>query len=160
MRRLLLLPAEAPERWAFRLHWSAFRRAHQAMAKRGHVARRAAWQAAEHAARSPAAPLPSGSAPILALVGTAALTEDRWQQIRQVVPPQRPARGRPRLDHRRMLEAMLWVMRSGRTWRELPPRLGPWQSVYSRYQHWCREGMWSRIRAILHPDDDGSLFDA
>lgn len=58
-----------------------------------------------------------------------------------------------------MLDGMLWVMRSGRAWRDLPSAFGPWQSIYSRYQHWCRDGLWHRILALLHPDDDGSLFD-
>lgn len=58
-----------------------------------------------------------------------------------------------------MLEGMLWVMRSGRSWRDLPAHFGRWQSVYGRYQLWRRDGLWDRLLAILHPDGETSLFD-
>jgi putative transposase of IS4/5 family DUF4096 len=125
-----------------RLHWSQWRRQHQAVARRGHVARRAARQPSP----SPAAP----PAPTV-LAGTAALTDRLWQQIAPLLPPQKPLRGRPALDHRRLLEGLLAIMRTGVPWREMPPIYGSWHTAYSRYQRWCQEGLWDRICAILHP---------
>jgi transposase len=155
IRRLLLALAEPPEQRAVRLRWSTFRRTHQASAARGHTARRAA-----QLLRLPPSALPdAGDAASLILPETAALTEARWQRIRVLLPPRQPPRGRPRLEHRRMLEGMLWVMRSGRPWRDLPPRFGRWQSLYGRYQQWRRDGLWQHILAVLHPDGDRSLFD-
>ena len=86
-----------------------------------------------------------------ALAGTAALSDSLWQQIAPLLPPQKPARGRPALDHRRLLEGLLATMRTGVPWRELPAAYGSWHTAYSRYQRWCQDGLWDRICAILHP---------
>jgi len=146
VRRLLLLllllaePQEARRRAG--LHWSRWRRHHQARARQGHVARRAARQPLGGSA---APPLPTRRA------GTAALSDALWQQIAPLLPPQQPPRGRPSLDHRRLLEGLLWIMHHGVAWRELPPSYGSWHTAYSRYQRWCEEGRWDRICAVLHP---------
>jgi transposase len=44
---------------------------------------------------------------------------------------------------------MLWVARTGSSWRELPERFGPWSTVASRYQRWCKEGWWTQIVQVL-----------
>jgi hypothetical protein len=146
VRRLLQLLAE-PEaaRRRERVRWSRWRRRHQATARRGHVARRAR----RHAASAPAAaPVPI---PVLQVPGTAALTAVLWQQVAPLLPPQKPPRGRPALDHRRLLEGMLWVMRTGAPWREVPTAYGSWHTLYSRYRRWDEDGLWARLCAILHP---------
>ena len=143
MRRLLLLLSEPEDtRRRAGLQWSDWRRRHQARARRDHVAQRAARQPRQR----PADPLlPT------ALAGTAALSDSLWQQIAPLLPPQKPARGRPALDHRRLLEGLLAIMRTGVPWRELPTVYGSWHTAYSRYQRWCQDGLWDRICAILHP---------
>jgi transposase len=45
------------------------------------------------------------------------------------------------------------VVRTGSSWRELPERFGPWSTVASRYQRWCKEGIWQRILQVLLPHD-------
>jgi transposase len=95
---------------------------------------------------------------ILKLASTAALAEGSWEQIHPWLPPLRGAPGRPRHDHRRLLEGILWVMRSGHAWRDLPACYGPWQTAYHRLRHWDREGLWDRICAVLHSDADLFLF--
>jgi hypothetical protein len=149
VRRLLLLVIEpAGAARAHHLHWSAWRRQHQAVARQGHRARRA------H--RPP--PAQPGSAtpgpiPIVPVPGTAALSEELWQQLAPLLAPATPRRrGRPSGDLRRQLEGMLTVMHSGGPWREVPAACGPWQTVYARYALWVRTGLWERIAAILHPD--------
>jgi putative transposase of IS4/5 family DUF4096 len=142
VRRLLVLLTEPEEGRRAGLRWVSWRRSHQASARRGHIARRAARQPRLVPA---APPLPT------VLAGTAALTDRLWQQIAPLLPPQKPPRGRPALDHRRLLEGLLWVMRTGAPWREMPTVYGSWHTVYSRYQHWCRNGLWDRLCAILHP---------
>ena len=132
---------------AHHLHWSAWRRHHQAVARQGHRARRA------H--RPP--PAQPGSAtpgpiPLVAVPGTAELSEGLWQQIAPLLAPAMPRRGRPSGDLRRQLEGMLTVMHSGGPWREVPSACGPWQTIYARYALWVRTGVWERIAAILHPD--------
>jgi len=150
VRRLVLLmtqPADAER--AHHLHWSQWRRQHQAVARRGHQARRA--QRPPLAQPGSATP---GAIPILAVPGTAVLSERHWQQIAPLLllTPAVPRRGRPSGDLRRQLEGMLAVMHSGAPWREMPSAHGPWQTIYARYALWVRTGLWDRITAILHPD--------
>jgi transposase len=87
---------------------------------------------------------------ILSVPGTAHLTAQRWAQIVPVLPPQKPARGRPVNDHRRTVEGMLWVMHTGAAWREVPAHFGPWHTLHSRYQRWCSAGIWTHIIDRLH----------
>jgi hypothetical protein len=148
VRRLLLLVAE-PEgaARAHHLHWSAWRRHHQAVARRGHRARRAQRP-------PPAQPGPStpGPIPVHVVPGTAELSERSWSQIAALLQPAAPRRGRPSGDLRRQLEGMLAVMHSGGPWRDVPSTCGPWQTIYARYALWVRTGLWEQIAAILHPD--------
>jgi hypothetical protein len=142
VRRLLLLLAEPEQARRAGLQWSDWRRQHQARARQGHVARRAARQ-----------PLlrPIDPPPPTVLAGTAALSDSLWQQIAPLLPPQKPPRGRPALDHRRLLEGLLWIMHTGAPWREMPRAYGSWHTAYSRYQRWGEDGLWERLCAILHP---------
>ena len=48
-----------------------------------------------------------------------------------------------------MVAAMLWVERTGCSWRALPDHFGAWQRVYSRYQRWRTAGLWAQILAVL-----------
>jgi transposase len=100
--------------------------------------------------RAHQAPLaqPQTSEPIL-LPGLPALTDAHWEQLRPLLPAQKPQTGRPASDHRLVVEGMLWVARTGSSWRELPERFGPWSTVYSRYQRWWKEGIWARILQVL-----------
>jgi transposase len=48
-----------------------------------------------------------------------------------------------------MVEAMIYVLRTGIPWRDLPALYGPWSSVYTRWRRWCRAGLWARVLALL-----------
>jgi transposase len=96
---------------------------------------------------------PSGMLPRLHLLGLPALTEITWDQLRPLLPPQKPQTGRPSVDHRLVVEGMLWIISTGSSWRELPERFGPWQTIASCYSRWCREGLWARILLVLLPFD-------
>ena len=142
VRRLLSTLREAPEQREKRLWWSRFRRHHQAGAKRGHVAQRAR----QH-------PLPGPPGPPLQVPGLSELTPERWAQVVPLLPPQKRPRGRPAGDHRRIVEGILWVMQTNRSWSDLPERFGPWQTVVGRYRSWCKNGVWERIRQALLTSD-------
>jgi len=139
VRRLVLARGEAAERRRFRIGWSRWRREHQAVAARCHAARRALRDAILPPAR--AAP-PSTSA-------DAGLTDAEWRRVEQMLPPQKPPTGRPRHDHRTVLGGILWVMRSGASWRAMPVEYGKWETAYRRYRLWCATGLWQRIRETL-----------
>jgi hypothetical protein len=140
---LLLALTEPPDRFAFRLRWSRFRRRHQAVAKRCHTARRAHRSSGD-----------GGGPAVQALPGgVRELTEERWRRVCPLLPPQRPPTGRPNTDHRAVLAGMLWVMGTGAAWRDLPDRFGPWQTVHSRYRRWRQAGLWQRILDALDQED-------
>lgn len=141
VRRLLAALHGAEDQQRRRLSWSRFRRHHQAGAQRCHEQRRAR-QAPAIAVEVPTP---------LVLCGLRALTDEFWEQIRWLLPPQKPQMGRPAIDHRRILDGILWVVRTGSSWRELPERFGPWATVASRYQRWSKAGVWQRIVDVLHP---------
>lgn len=143
LRRLVHALQEPAAQRERRLWWSRFRRRHQAGAQRSHVARRARQ-----------APLVPRQLPEpICLPGVPVLTDHHWEQLCPLLPPQKPPTGRPAIDHRLIVEGMLWVARTGSSWRELPERFGPWSTVSSRYQRWVKEGIWTRILQVLLPSE-------
>jgi transposase len=139
VRRLLLAMTERGARRAHRLRWSVWRRAHQARANRCHAARRAR----ERALR-PAAPVHPVVPPALV-----ELTEAEWTRLQPLLPPRRPRVGRPRHDDRTVLGGILWVVRNGASWRDLPLRFGKWERAYKRYRLWSDTGLWERLLTAL-----------
>src|SRR5829696_8100679 len=82
------------------------------------------------------------------------LTDEQWTQLAAHLPPQRPATGRPSRDHRTVVEAILWRLRTGAPWRDLPERCGPWQSAYARFRRWQRAGVWDQALAAVQAEAD------
>ncbi len=112
------------------------------------------------AALPSAAPRSPGTRGVGRPTASPALTDEYWEQVRPLLPPQKPQTGRPAVDHRLVVEGMLWVVRTGSSWRELPERFGPWSTVSSRYQRWCKEGLWARILQVLLPSEASFLSSA
>ncbi|MFD7541338.1 transposase [Streptomyces sp. NPDC059819] len=54
-------------------------------------------------------------------------------------------RGRPWRDHRQVVNGVLWRLRTGAPWRDLPERYGPWQTVYERFARWEADGTWAKL---------------
>jgi len=77
------------------------------------------------------------------------LTTEQWERIEPLLPEQKTKRGRPAQDHRQLLNGMLWVLRTGAPWRDLPDRYGKWTTIYSRFQRWRKSGVWDRMFAQL-----------
>jgi transposase len=82
------------------------------------------------------------------------LTNDQWAALEPHLPPQRSGTGRPAKDHRTMVEGILWRLRTGAPWRDLPERYGPWKTVYTRFRRWQQGGVWARALAALQADAD------
>lgn len=71
------------------------------------------------------------------------------------LPPQKPVRDRPARDHRAVIEAILWVARTGAPWRDLPAEAGvPWKTAWSRFSRWAASGVWQKVLAELQRDAD------
>jgi transposase len=76
------------------------------------------------------------------------LSDVEWEAICPLIP-EGPGGGRPRGDPRSMVNAMLWVLRTGAPWRDLPEEFGPWQSVYFRFNDFRRTGVLDRVFEAL-----------
>ena len=89
------------------------------------------------------------------------LTEEQWQIIAPLIPPPSPAagRGRPLINERRVLDGILWKLRSNAPWCEMPASYPSWQTCYRRYRLWQRTGVFSAIERALWSDlrDRGGL---
>ena len=82
------------------------------------------------------------------------LTNTQWKQLQPLLPPQKPRTGRPASDHRRILNGILWILRTGAPWRDLPERYGPWGTVASRFYRWGKAGIWHRLfETVQQPAD-------
>jgi Putative transposase of IS4/5 family (DUF4096) len=141
---------EPEEQQTKSLWWSRFRRVHQAVARRSHVARRARQLPVTRAAIPP---------PIRVL-GLPDLTQARWERLQPLLPPQKPPIGRPAVDHRQIVEGILWKIRTGSSWREMPERFGPWSTIASRYHTWRNEGRWTRMLPVLQASEELFLSSA
>jgi transposase len=82
------------------------------------------------------------------------LTDTQWERLQPLLPPQKATTGRPAHDHRQILEAILWLSRTGAPWRDLPRELGRWQTVSSRFYRWRQQGVWGRVLAALQAQAD------
>lgn len=87
------------------------------------------------------------------------LTDEQWERIAPLLPPQKPKTGRPAKDHRTVVEAILWIDRTGAPWRDLPKEFGPWQSAATRFYRWVEAGVWDHILQELQrqADAEGKL---
>ena len=61
-----------------------------------------------------------------------------------------PKRGRPPKDHRRVLDSVFWIARTGAQWRDLPEYFGTWSSVYRQFRRWTLSGLWGLLLETLN----------
>jgi transposase len=82
------------------------------------------------------------------------LRDDQWERLKEFVPGGRKGKRGPRADNRRFLNALLWMARSGGRWRDLPERLGDYETVKRRYYRWIQMGVLDAILAALAREAD------
>jgi transposase len=88
------------------------------------------------------------------------LTNTQWERLHPLLPPQKPHTGRPAADHRRLRNGMLWILRTGAPWRDLPERYGCWATIASRFYRWRQAGLWARLcAAVPQPADAAGHLD-
>ena len=90
------------------------------------------------------------------------LSDQQWQRICDLVPGKAGDPGRSGANNRLFVNGVLWVLRSGAHWHDLPPRYGKWKSVHKRFTRWAKAGVWERIFATLtaDPDNDYLMLDS
>ncbi len=84
------------------------------------------------------------------------LTDEPWERLQPLLPPQKAKTGRPATDHRLIINGILWILRTGAPWRDLPERYGPWATVASRFYSWRTSGLWDRIFAHVQTQADAA----
>lgn len=83
------------------------------------------------------------------------LTEHQWEIIEPLIPAPKSGhgkRGRPAQPARAVLEAVLWVLRTGAPWHDLPSRYPPYQTCHRRFQRWVDDGTLRGILVVLGED--------
>ncbi len=81
---------------------------------------------------------------MVARVNRHGLTDQQWSAIESLIP--KPSHmGRPPRDAREMMDALMWILRTGAPWRDLPDWFGPWQTSYTRFGQWRDGGVLDRI---------------
>ena len=114
---------------------------------------RKASLAAKRAARTTAGTEEGSPEAVTIAPEEAHLTDEQWALVRPLLPPQRGEVGRPPHDHREVLGGILWVARTGSSWREMPEEYGKWERAYRRYELWVKQGLWARILRALGEED-------
>ncbi len=83
------------------------------------------------------------------------LTDFEWEAIKPHLPNK--PRGVPRVDDRRVLNGIFWILRSGSPWADLPERYGPRTTVYNRFNRWRKAGVWDRLMDAIVAAYDGDV---
>ena len=83
------------------------------------------------------------------------LTDAEWERLEALLPVRTPRRGGRWLDHRPVVNGVLWRTRTGAPWRDLPVSYGNWKTVYSRLRRWSGDGTWEGILEELRAGCDG-----
>ena len=87
------------------------------------------------------------------------LTDAQWNKINFLFPKPKSV-GRPALNSRIVLHAILWILRSGARWRDLPSHYGNWNSIYHKFRLWCKLGIFENILKIINQEaDESSLIE-
>ena len=77
------------------------------------------------------------------------LTQAQWNRIKCLF--EEPTKvGRPSLNPRIVLNGILWILKSGGRWRDLPARYGNWNSIYHKFRLWCSQGLFERLLTIIN----------
>jgi transposase len=86
--------------------------------------------------------------------------EDR-ERIKDLLHGQPGETGVTAKDNRLFINAVLWIGKTGAPWRDLPERLGPWGSVWKRFDRWAKKGVWERVfESLQDPDLEWMILDS
>jgi len=80
------------------------------------------------------------------------LRDDQWERIEHLLPGKSGDRGVTAKDNRRFVDAVLWIMRTGSPWRDLPGEFGHWHGTYVRVSRWREHGVFERLAQARRSD--------
>jgi transposase len=82
------------------------------------------------------------------------LKDAQWARMAPHIIGDERSRGTSGQDNRLFVEAVLWIVRTGAPWRDLPEAFGHWNSIFRRFSRWSAKGVWHRIFAAMADDPD------
>ena len=89
------------------------------------------------------------------------ISDDNWEKIKDLLPGQRGRHGGIARDNRLFINVILYIAKTGIPWRDLPERFGKWDSVFHRYNEWCKKNRWQAIfDALQDPDLEWLMIDS
>jgi len=77
------------------------------------------------------------------------LTEAEWCLLKDLLPPERGRKNRPSSDNRPIVNGILWRIRTGAPWRDVPEKYRNWMTVYQRCRRWSQAGIWEAVATTL-----------
>jgi putative transposase len=86
------------------------------------------------------------------------LSQAQWERIAPLLPGKAGDPGRTATDNRLFVNGVLWVLRSGAHWCDLPERYGRWKTLHKRFSRWSKTGVWDRVFADLIKDRDNQYL--
>jgi transposase len=86
------------------------------------------------------------------------LSNEQWRRIENLLPGKKGDPGRNGEDNRLFVNAVLWVLRSGARWSDLPERYGKHKTVHKRFTRWAEKGVWERVFESLTSDPDNQYL--
>jgi len=82
------------------------------------------------------------------------LSDEQYERIAPLLPGKPGDPGRTAADNRLFIEAVLWIVRTGAPWRDLPRSFGCWNTVFRRFRRWAKNGIFEKIFNSLSGDPD------
>ena len=82
------------------------------------------------------------------------LSDAQFEKIAPILPGKNSDPGRTAANNRLFVEAVLWIVRTGAPWRDLPVCFGCWNSAFRRFRRWSRKGVFEKIFNVLSGDPD------
>jgi transposase len=82
------------------------------------------------------------------------LTDEQYQKIENMLPGRKENAGVTAKDNRMFLNGVMWILKTGAPWRDLPERYGNWKNVHRRFSRWSKGGVFSKIFRALSEDAD------
>ncbi len=81
------------------------------------------------------------------------LTKAQWTKLEPLLPPN-PKHGHAYQPHLPVINGIVWRIKTGAPWRDIPERYGPWQTCWDRFTRWSRIGLWHKILGVLQANKE------
>ena len=82
------------------------------------------------------------------------ISDRTWKLLEPHLPGRHGARGRVAKDNRKFMNAVVWILRTGAPWRDLPPDYGDWKNTHRRFCRWRDSGVWEKLFKLFVQDPD------